>query len=197
MNEYREEASGVYRVALYRPRSSRAVVEWSKAARGWKSAVVNEQDADGVTHEVMDEEYRAASVLHPPPGSGVRRGFDERMATIVLPLIRSVWGKSHSRHAGTQLVRYLPGGHYELHSDVGPSTRSRHFSVVCYLNDDFVGGRTSFPELLYSAQPVAGTALVFPSTYAHRAEPVLGGEKLVIVSWVLGPATANEGRRRK
>jgi hypothetical protein len=187
MNEYREEASGVYRVALYRPRSARAVVEWSKAARGWKSAVVNEQDDEGRTHEVVDEEYRAARVLYPQPGTSVRRAFDERMATVVMPLVKLVWGKSHTRHAGTQVVRYSPGGHYGLHTDVGPSTRARHFSVVCYLNDDFEGGLTAFPSLGHSARPEAGTALVFPSTYAHRAETVLSGEKFVIVSWVLGP----------
>jgi hypothetical protein len=188
MNGYREEASGVYRVALYRPRSSRAVVEWARAAEGWAEAVVNEQAADGTTREVLDEDYRAASVLHPPPGSRVRREFDVLMATAVMPLVKKVWGRALSRHAGTQLVRYFPGGHYDLHSDVGPSTRSRHFSVVCYLNEDFEGGRTAFPRLDYSARPAAGTALVFPSTYAHRAEPVISGEKFVIVSWVLGPA---------
>jgi hypothetical protein len=186
--DYLEEASGVYRVKLYEPRSSRAVVEWSKSAGGWASAVVNEQDADGALREVVDEEYRWASVLHPEPWTKVRRDFDGRMATIVRPLVKRVWRQELSRHKGTQLVRYQPGGHYDLHSDVGPSTCERFFSVLCYLNDDFEGGHTTFPALDYSATPAAGTALVFPSTYSHCAEPVISGEKYVIVSWLLGPA---------
>jgi hypothetical protein len=189
MNDYREEASGVYRVTLYRPRYARDVVEWSKSEKGWTSAIVNEQEADGTLREVVDEDYRWASVLHPEPETKVRRDFDGRMATIVMPLVKHIWRENLSRHKGTQLVRYRPGGHYELHSDVGPSTRERFFSVLCYLNDDFEGGRTAFPSLDYSATPYAGTALVFPSTYPHRAEPVINGEKYVIVSWVLGPTT--------
>lgn len=187
LDEYREEASGLFRVALYRPRAVRAVVEWAKSARGWQSAVVNEQDADGTTREVVDEEYRWASALYPGLRMRVRRGFDERMATIVMPLVKQVWRKELSSHKGTQLVRYRPGGHYDLHRDTGPSTRERYFSVLCYLNDDFEGGRTTFPSLDYSAAPAAGTALVFPSDYYHCAEPVISGEKYVIVSWVLGP----------
>jgi hypothetical protein len=187
MIEYREEASGVYRVTLYRPSACRAVLAWSKAADGWASAVVNEQAADGTSHEVLDDSYRSASILYPEPGTKVRLGFDERMTTIVRPLVKRVWRKELSSHKGTQIVRYRPGGHYDLHSDTGPSTRNRYFSVVCYLNDDFDGGRTTFPSLDYSATPAAGTALVFPSNYSHCAEPVVSGEKYVVVSWVLGP----------
>jgi len=83
-------------------------------------------------------------------------------------------------------VRYEPGNYYAAHTDTGMNLLDRYFTVLCYLNDDFEGGQTSFPTLLYSAAPRRGKAVVFPSTYVHRADPVTRGEKYVIVSWMMG-----------
>jgi predicted 2-oxoglutarate/Fe(II)-dependent dioxygenase YbiX len=58
---------------------------------------------------------------------------------------------------------------------------------VCYLNDDFEGGRTLFPALDYAVTPEAGRAVLFPSTYLHGSEPVIKGRKFVLVSWIDGP----------
>jgi predicted 2-oxoglutarate/Fe(II)-dependent dioxygenase YbiX len=89
---------------------------------------------------------------------------------------------------GTQLVRYKPGGHYVPHTDAGADEfANRYFTVLCYLNQDFEGGKTSFPSLNYAATPRAGKALIFPATYLHCAEPVVRGEKLILLSWVCGP----------
>jgi predicted 2-oxoglutarate/Fe(II)-dependent dioxygenase YbiX len=84
-------------------------------------------------------------------------------------------------------VRYSPGDYYVAHSDVIPGDDYRYFTVLCYLNEEFEGGQTSFPVLGHRVTPRAGTAVVFPSSYLHRAEPVAGGEKYVIVTWLCGP----------
>jgi predicted 2-oxoglutarate/Fe(II)-dependent dioxygenase YbiX len=88
---------------------------------------------------------------------------------------------------GTQIIRYRKGGRYVAHTDAGVDYAERYFSVVCYLNDDFTGGLTSFPSLEYSTRPQTGKAIIFPSRYFHCAEPVSSGEKFIFLTWVCGP----------
>jgi prolyl 4-hydroxylase len=98
-----------------------------------------------------------------------------------------VWQIDLADHFGTQILRYGPDDHYVPHQDGGIGFESRYFSVVCYLNDDFLGGETSFPGLGHMTKPVTGKAIVFPSHYLHGSVPVIRGEKFVIVSWLRGP----------
>ena len=113
--------------------------------------------------------------------------FDEKMDEIVKPLIKNIFGVSLSKHVDTQILRYPPGGHYIPHQDVGSDLLDRYFTVVCYLNDDFEGGRTWFPSLNYSVVPQAGKAVFFPASFFHCAQPVIKGEKFAIISWISGP----------
>jgi len=102
-------------------------------------------------------------------------------------MVNRLWGTNFKEHADTQLVRYSPGGYYHTHTDNSHDLGARFFTVLCYLNDDFEGGGTRFPSLNYTVTPVCGKAVFFPSKYLHCAESVCGGEKYVLVSWVLGP----------
>jgi predicted 2-oxoglutarate/Fe(II)-dependent dioxygenase YbiX len=131
---------------------------------------------------------RRARILQPQFAEKIYDDFDRRMDQIVKPLIKRVWKANLEEHAGTQFIRYLPNGHYEPHKDSGLDLNDRYFTVLCYLNDDFDGGYTSFPYLDYCAVPKAGKAIIFPSRYMHCAEPVLRGEKFVALTWVMGPA---------
>ena len=114
------------------------------------------------------------------------RDFSEKLGRLVRPAVKELWRVDLTRHSGTHVVRYEPGNYYAAHTDTGMNLLDRYFTVLCYLNDDFEGGQTSFPTLLYSAAPRCGKAVVFPSTYVHRADPVTRGEKYVIVSWMMG-----------
>ncbi len=99
------------------------------------------------------------------------------MDEIIKPLIKRIFGVSLSKHVDTQILRYPPGGHYIPHQDVGSDLLDRYFTVVCYLNDDFEGGRTWFPSLNYSVVPQAGKAVFFPASfYPLRATCDQGGE---------------------
>lgn len=186
--EFREEGLGIYSMPFYSARSCRSLVKRAREADGWRQAKIGDRAPDGSRVTVLDEQYRAASVLFLPAGTPLRELLDARLRAVVKPFVRSVWRLELERFVGTQLVRYGPGGHYQLHSDAGGDKQNRYFSVICYLNDDFDGGKTSFPAFNYSATPRRGQALVFPSKYLHRAEPVTRGEKLVLVSWLTGPA---------
>ena len=54
------------------------------------------------------------------------------------------------------------------------------YSVLIYLNDDFEGGETSFPDLLRIVKPEAGAALVFGHGHEHIGLPISQGDKYAL-----------------
>lgn len=186
MHEYAEEIPGIIALRLFDEGECGAALECVRAATGWNEAKVLLRGEDGSYASVLRPE-RAASTLAPALDSLLARSFDARMDAVVKPVVRRVWGVELPRHSSTHVVRYGPGHHYHDHSDVIDGEEPyRYFSVVCYLNEDFEGGRTAFPALGYAVAPGRGKAVIFPSTYLHRAEPVTSGEKYVLVSWLTG-----------
>jgi hypothetical protein len=184
MAEYTEEVRGVLSLPLYDAETCRALVEQVNAAGAWRRAEVSLLDEGGYRSVVMEE--RSASVFAPSAESEAARLFDAKMNGVVKPLVKRVWGVEMAAHSAMHLVRYLPGDYYHTHTDVTLEDPYRYFSVVCYLNNDFEGGHTAFPDLGHAVAPRCGKTVVFPSTYLHRAEPVTRGKKYVIVSWLTG-----------
>lgn len=86
-----------------------------------------------------------------------------------------------------QVLRYGKGEHYSWHSDQATDKRvnenNRTISVVLYLKNADVGGRTVFHHRAF--KPKAGQALIFPSNWCfpHSSEPVQHGQKIVAVTW--------------
>jgi Rps23 Pro-64 3,4-dihydroxylase Tpa1-like proline 4-hydroxylase len=154
---------------------------------GWEDATVRVEADEGVYDSVSQRDVRSASILYLGFFSEVMASFDRKIRTTITPLIKNFWSIDLTEYGGTQLVRYTPGGWYETHQDAGADFEDRYFTVICYLNDNFSGGQTQFPYLSHAARPETGKAIVFPSKYFHRAEPVIEGEKYVVVSWMLGP----------
>jgi hypothetical protein len=185
MLEYTEESSGIIALRLFDGEECEAVFECAKGQTHWYQATVATQEDDGSFKTVQRPE-RDASFIAPPGGSVLEKCFDARMDEVVKPLVKQVWGMELAHHSATQVVRYVPGNYYRDHIDVIEENPYRYFSIVCYLNEDFEGGRTTFPDLGHSVAPGRGKAIVFPSTYVHRAEPVMSGEKYVLVSWLTG-----------
>lgn len=184
---YQELAEGILAVALYEPDVCRSVLNAIRASDEWESATVRLQSSDGGFHSLPQADVRAATILPEHHLNAAFPDFDEKIATTIAPVIKQFWGVDLVEHSGTQLVRYRAGGHYRAHIDAGQDMEDRYFSVVCYLNNDFQGGGTWFPQLSCRVVPESGKTIVFPSKYLHAAEPVLEGEKFVLVSWVLGP----------
>ena len=183
--EYTEEVAGVFSMQLYDPRDCRDLYEYAKAADGWRAAPV--YDEGGPNASATMPVYRSARALAFDATTAPGRDFDARMNRLVKPLINRLWRSDLRTHNATQLVRYAPGDHYVAHVDTIPGADYRYFTVLCYLNDDFEGGHTTFPALRHSFAPRAGRALLFPAAYLHRAEPVVAGEKYVVVTWLCGP----------
>lgn len=130
-------------------------------------------------------DVRTASVSGFARESDEGRLFDARIQETVRPLIFERWQRDFTKHSGVQLVKYEPGGFYKAHRDNGVLYKNRYYTIVCYLNADFEGGETSFPELDYSVAPEAGKAVVFPSHYLHMGNEVMNGTKYIAVIWML------------
>ncbi len=187
MIDYRDESGGVISLSLFEPTFCQKIVDRVRGLDEWQPAQVRETDANGRSKSFTHPEVRATSIFVSAQAKDVYRPFDLAMRATLQPLIKQVWKIHLAEHSGTQLLKYGPADHYVPHQDTGPGFEFRYFSVVCYLNDDFVGGETSFPGCGYTAKPVTGKAIIFPSHYLHGSVPVIRGEKYVIVSWLRGP----------
>ena len=92
-----------------------------------------------------------------------------------------------SNREGMQVLEYYENQEYKFHHDTAndPSLNEYHrkISVVLYLNDEFDGGGTEFPNQIYKPSP--GYGLFFPSNWCfpHSGQKVLSGKKRVIVTW--------------
>ena len=94
----------------------------------------------------------------------------------------SKFGFEHFR-----LKRYLPDGiqQHDFHSDVTNKNSAKRFlSIICYLNDGFKGGETSFPNFSYDSKVKTGSVIMFPCTwsYLHKGNPIKSGN----AKYVLG-----------
>ena len=86
-----------------------------------------------------------------------------------------------------RLKRYLPDGvqQHDFHSDVTNKNSAKRFlSIICYLNDGFKGGETSFPNFSYDSKVKTGSVIMFPCTwsYLHKGNPIKSGN----AKYVLG-----------
>lgn len=191
MSAYREESHGVVSLRLYESSECQIIVKGINELEGWNAALIREAQESGDYNTVARSDVRSASTLNSPDVEGLYDQFEQKLDSLVKPLIRQLWKLELRNHSGTHLLKYEAADHYVPHRDTGLGFEGRYFSVVCYLNDDFTGGRTLFPTLNYAVTPEAGQAILFPSNYLHGSEPVVSGKKLVFVSWIEGPVPIN------
>lgn len=94
----------------------------------------------------------------------------------------------------TACMRYSQGEFFGLHTDapyVAPDGALSKLSFILYLNDDYQGGETFFPELGLAVSPEVGKILLFPPDIPHMSNPIMHGAKYIVRSEVLyRPATA-------
>jgi len=103
-----------------------------------------------------------------------------------------------------QCVSYGPGQEYQAHYDTFDEKfeqgkeelekiGQRKYTMLAYLNDDFVGGETYFPLLDLLIQPQKGGVLVFENldddgkilkTSLHAGLPVTTGKKIAMNMWI-------------
>jgi PKHD-type hydroxylase len=92
-------------------------------------------------------------------------------------------------HEAAQFMVYhaVDGGHFNWHSDQGPTVR-RQLSLTLQLTDPtlYQGGVL---ELRHDGQTMTapkerGTLIAFPSHLVHRVTPVTSGTRKSIVAWI-------------
>ena len=188
MISYTEESIGVHAVSLYEPGECKAIVDYVRKLSRWDVAEVRVSEQQGEHHGEVVLKDRAASILPLAESARIHRKFHKKLDEVIKPLVKQIWRADFNEHSDTHLIRYLPDGYYHVHRDNSLDLTSRYFTVLCYLNDDFEGGQTRFPSLNHSVKPAPGKAIIFPSKYFHQGEPVLIGEKYILVSWLIGPA---------
>jgi prolyl 4-hydroxylase len=103
-----------------------------------------------------------------------------------------------------QVVKYTEGGFFNPHFDpcvgdakfcerMNKGSGHRKYTVLIYLNDDFEGGETEFPDLGIKIYPQKGKAVIFKSVdeegniikeSKHGGNSVTKGEKWVCNKWI-------------
>lgn len=98
-----------------------------------------------------------------------------------------------------QVLKYERNEYYKPHWDYFnfpptwvTTTNDRVATMIVYLNDNFTGGLTNFPELNINVIPKKGSALFFRYDYLeeikkltlHTGMPVIAGTKYIATVWI-------------
>lgn len=138
------------------------------------------------------DSYRDTNVFWLPPDEEPHKWVYERVAEFSLQLNDEHYRFEVDSCTDLQLARYLPGQHYDWHTDLGTGGYSRRkLSIAVMLSpaEEFDGGELEFggDKFTRKASLQQGGAVVFPSWLRHRVTPVDKGARWSLVGWWLGP----------
>lgn len=89
-----------------------------------------------------------------------------------------------------QYTKYkAPSGKYDFHLDInGAGINHRKISIICPLNADFEGGLVEFKvgRDSHAYDLKKGQAILFPSFWLHRVQPITKGVRKSLVQWISG-----------
>ena len=68
---------------------------------------------------------------------------------------------------------------YDPHTDLS----ARHYTAICYLNDDYSGGSTFFSEENKECTPETGKLVTFKSEVEHGVNKVISGDRYTLAMW--------------
>ncbi len=103
-------------------------------------------------------------------------------------------GTAYDQGEATLILRYKGGQEYKPHFDFVRSGENQRFmTVLVYLNHDYKGGETVFPEIGLTVRGRKGDALIFTSALPdrtvdplskHAGLPISGGVKYLCTKWI-------------
>lgn len=172
---------------------SKLCAAWAKdfGAQTWEAATVNWFDPlTGAATKIVDEQRVTQTV----PLSKVKSEVVGKVALAYRDAVTPFFNAKLDTFSPPSVLKYLPGGKYDCHADSenwNPKSRSwiktmdRDYSLLLYVNDNYEGGALYFPNFDIRIQPKRGMLIAFPSDhrYLHAAEPLLSGQRFVVVSW--------------
>ncbi len=162
-------------VDLFTRSESESIIRRAEEALGW-------QPAKELFFERRD--WISGGILFLDDHGSVAPDLSGRLDSVIRTQIREVWGAEVGAPMAPQIIRYGEGGYHHEHSDTVYDTDPRLFTVVCYLNDNYEGGRTGFSQLGLAIAPKAGRSILFPASYLHYSEIVRSGVKYVLAVWL-------------
>lgn len=108
--------------------------------------------------------------------------------------IAAVSGTDYEQGEATLILRYKGGQEYKPHFDFVRSGENQRFrTVLVYLNHDYKGGETHFPEIDLTVKGRKGDALIFTSALPdrsvdplskHAGLPISNGTKYLCTKWI-------------
>jgi hypothetical protein len=158
----------------------REIIDFSESRNDYHKSMI--LDKAGVVK--VDDTRTSYSINLPPAELRLYDSLRDRTSDLLkVP-------KSHIE--GLQCVRYAEGQQFHPHWDSNNLLNRTH-TLLVYLNDDFTGGETYFPELMLKVTPERGKALHFLNEDAdgnviqyslHAGLPVKRGIKYACNIWV-------------
>ena len=108
--------------------------------------------------------------------------------------LAAVSGTDYEQGEATLILRYRGAQEYKPHFDFVRSEANQRFrTVLVYLNHDYQGGETCFPEVGLKVKGRKGDALIFTSALPdrtvdplskHAGLPVTSGTKYLCTKWI-------------
>lgn len=128
---------------------------------------------------------------------------DDDIVNKISTLTSNISNKPTENQELLQIVKYPVGGFFNPHYDtcmgdpkmcerMDGTAGPRYATLLVYLNDDFTGGETVFPNINKTVKPEKGKAVFFYTTdkngnllkeSLHAGNPVISGNKWICNKW--------------
>lgn len=163
--------------------------------------IIKKYSTDLIESDTLGEkipEYRTANVnwIYDPDSDPIISKYETLIENII-NIPRKYFELPH-------IVKYNPNGQYKNHHDFFHKNTDyysncmkeggqRTKTIILYLNDDFTGGETNFPEKNITVKPETGAICIWNNIdennnpdhdSIHAGLPVISGTKYIMVIWV-------------
>ena len=146
-----------------------------------------ESSKSGVRRDVIDYQNKKRRD-HEVTDAQLLRLLTSTVGRRVMPEVQRAFHYRATRFEGFKIACYDAegGGFFRAHRDnLSPSTVHRRFALTLNLNDDYTGGHLIFPEFgPHRYRPLAGDAIAFSSSFLHEVQPVTGGRRFTLLSFL-------------
>ncbi len=160
--------------------------------------------------QVLAEPLLEPAMVYSRTGEGMRDPHRDSDNMVVKPMtedlviqtinrcIAEASGTGYSWGEPLHVLRYRPGQQYRPHHDANAFVavkQRRLATALLYLNEDYEGGETAFPDLGFRLLAARGSLLIFHNLtpgkqpdprMMHAGMPVQSGEKWVASRWIRG-----------
>lgn len=157
-------------------------------------------DANHQPSSVVEGGYDVSTISKSRTSSTCNLNHDNPLVQRIHDKISNFLGIDISKGEHLQGQLYEEGQYFKPHQDFfsGPAydkhclaSGNRTHTLMIYLNDDFEGGGTDFPNLGITVQPEQGKAVAWQNMSdgeclndaMHEGMPILKGKKYIITSW--------------